>query len=269
MPIVSETKVETDIQRYHACLNEFVQGVLAHRPDDIVCIVLYGGLVRDGNPIPGWSDIDIIVVFENITKRSGLTLSHLLELTEEKFGIRIDLTQLDQRWLTDQRLLSSFYNSEVINALSMRPGVSRIIYGTLPHVSFSKEQERAAAHFYISHTLVAVRRYLLENAMRRPAQQDIVISVARVTRWVFSIIRASLRLFDVYVHPYGPSLDQVKVLFPGIDLTVPYVLLRMREAPTTIWADHSLFISIETFLEEYVTVVLRGAPNHHHSQSAG
>jgi len=119
-----------------------------------------------------------------------------------------------------------------------------------------------AARFYISHTLGAFRRYMLEDVMYCCAQHDLEHSVARVTRWVFSIIRASLRLFNVYVHPYNPSLDQVKVLFPQLDLSIPYVLLDMRKKPATIRPDHTLFISVEAFLEKYVSFVLREASNY-------
>ena len=120
--------------KYDACLQDFVEGLLNYNVDNVLCIVLYGGLVRDGEPIPGWSDIDLIVLFRDILTRNGATLSSLLDRTETKYGIRIDLTQLDEKWFIDSRLLANFYNSEVMNALAMRPDVSRVLYGTLPPV---------------------------------------------------------------------------------------------------------------------------------------
>ena len=253
---------EKAANKYDACLVDFTRRLLSYNRDNVLCIILYGGLVRDGEPIIGWSDIDLIVVYGDILSRDSVTLSRLLNLTEKKFSIRIDLTQIDAHWLEDPRLLANCYNSEAINALAMRPNVSRILYGTPPPVSFSVEHEKIAARFYISHTLGAFRRYLTEDVLCHNTQHELKYDVARITRWVFSIIRASLRLFNVYVHPYGPSLEQVKVQFPQMDLSVPYALLSMRKDPTNIKADLSLFVSVEAFLEKYVPFVLREATMH-------
>jgi hypothetical protein len=100
-----------------------------------------------------------------------------------------------------------------------------------------------AARFYISHTLGEVYRYLLKDVLRPSSDRDPTHSVPRVTRWLFSIIRASIRLFDICVHPYRPSLNQVARLFPEMDLSVPYDLLAMREHPFTVCADDSPFVS--------------------------
>jgi predicted nucleotidyltransferase len=244
---------------YEACLSVFLKGLLADNVDNVRCVLLYGGLVRDGGPIPGWSDIDLIIVFRNILKRDGTAFSSFLSDTQWRYGIRIDVTQVDEQWLVDSRLAANVYSSEVLNALAMRPDVSRILYGTLPPVSFSPEHEKMAARFYISHTLGTFRRYLLEDVICRCAQPDLERSAARVTRWVFSIIRASLRLFNIYVHPYGPSLEQVKLLFPQVDLSIPYLLLGIRKDQGGVRPDHTLFISVEAFLETYVPFVLREA----------
>jgi predicted nucleotidyltransferase len=244
---------------YEACLNSFVRGVLDQSEPNVRCIILYGGLVRDKEPIPGWSDIDLLIVFKEISKRDAGVLSELIDSSEKRFGLRIDLTQLDEKWLEEEHLRRYLYNSEVINALAMRPDVSRIIYGNLPHVSISAEQEKIAARFYVSHTLSAVHRYLVQDAMHPTSRQDTTRHVARLTRWVFSIIRASLRLFDIYVHPYRPSLLEVERLFPHLDLAIPYLLLSMRHNPGTISADTAFYASVERFLEEYTTTALRKA----------
>jgi hypothetical protein len=254
----NSTTIEA-VENYDACLGSFLTGFMAENPDNIRCVVLYGGLVRDSQPIPGWSDIDLIAVFEDIRERDPLKLALLLERTEAAFRIRIDLTQFDMRWLLDPSLLASSFSSEVLNCLAMRPNVSRLLCGALPHLAISPDQERLAARFYIDHTLGLFRRYLVEHVYRGSFEDDRIHSVARVTRWLFSIIRASLRLFDLFVHPYSPSLEELGILFPHLDLTVPYSLLQLRMKPAVIRADHALFISVETFLEGYVPFILKEA----------
>lgn len=245
--------------RYGPCLRDFLTGLLKENADNITSIVLFGGLVRDGMPIPGWSDIDLLVVFQKIVHRDAQSLARLVDRAQTQYGISIDLTQVDAEALSDPLLLANCYNSEILNALAMRANVSAVVYGMLPRVHVSPTQEKMAARFYIDHTMAAFRRYLIEHAYRGDGQEHYRRSVARVTRWLFSIIRASLRLFDIYVHPYDPSLEQVAVLFPDIDLSVPYGLLEMRTTPDAIRIDYALFGSMEEFLQKYVACVLRKA----------
>ncbi len=244
---------------YGSCLRDFVTALLRENAGNIGSVVLSGGLVRDGKAIPGWSDIDLLVVFKNILDRDAERLAHLVDRFEVRYGIRVDLTQVDMRMLSDPMLLANCYNSELLNCLAMRTNVSAVLYGALPVLTLLPGQERLAARFYIDQTVTAFRRYLIEHVYRGGGQEHYGRCLARVTRWVFSIIRASLRLFDVYVHPYDPSLRQVEVLFPNMNLSVPNALLAMRKEPATIRMDYALFASIEGFLQNYVTCVLRKA----------
>ena len=244
---------------YAACLRDFLVGLLKENNNNVASVVLFGGLARDKKPISGWSDIDLLVVFRKILMRNSERLAKLVDCTEAEYGIRIDLTQIDEKMLSDPLWLANCYNSEILNVLAMRANVCEVFYGTLPRVCMCPEQEKMAARFYISHTIMSFREYLIEHAYRESNQEHYVRSLARVTRWVFSIIRASLRLFDIYVHPYNPSLEKVKLIFPEIDLSVPYSLLAMRREPTMISTDYGLFVLVEGFLQEYVTHVLREA----------
>jgi len=248
---------------YGPCLRSFLTSLLKENATNITSIVLFGGLVRDGAPIPGWSDIDLLVIFRKILHRNAQRLAVLIDQTQAEYGVCIDLTQIDGEALLDPLLLANCYNSEILNALAMRTNVSTVIYGTLPRVYIPSDHEKMAARFYIDHTIALFRRYLIEHVYRVGSQEHYGRNVARVTRWLFSIIRASLRLFDIYVHPYEPSLEQVTVLFPEIDLSVPYALLVLRKNPETIRVDYALFHSIERFLQEYVTHVLREATKSH------
>jgi len=249
-----------------ACLKNFLTELLRENADNIASVVLFGGLVRDGKPISGWSDIDMLVVFRRILDRDARSLAQLVDRMEAKYNVRIDLTQVDEETLSDPLLLGKCFNSELLNALAMRPNVSAVLYGALPQVSVSPEQEKMAAFFYVDQTLSSFRRYLTEQVYRHDGEEHFRRSVVRITRWLFSIIRASLRLFDIYVHPYEPSLAQVEGLFPQIDLTVPYALLAMRNEPTRISTDFALFSSVEHFLQEYVTFVLLQVAKNESSQ---
>jgi hypothetical protein len=214
------TALKLSVTQYHDCANLFVNDLVRANGNNLRCVVLYGGLVRDPNPILGWSDIDLIAIFRDMSKRCVITLAQLINARQAAYGIRIDLTQIEDTWITKPHLRQHLYDSEVINALAMRSGVSKVLYGDLPAATFAGDHELLAARFYISNTLALFRRYLVENVFAGPQPCDRHAAVTRITRWTFSIIRASLRLFDIYVHPYGPSLlsdGQVRT-YPAIDI---------------------------------------------------
>jgi hypothetical protein len=138
---------------------------------------LYGGIARDRTCIDGWSDIDAIVVFRDIQRRSVERLASLLDDLEKRYSIRIDLTQFSLIEVTDRRLCRFFYNSEVINALSMRENVSIVLFGHIPHVALSPQQEKQAAIFYLTNTLGLFRRYLVEDLYRRNGEEQMKTAI--------------------------------------------------------------------------------------------
>jgi len=244
-------------KKYRDCLEELVGSIIADNPENIETILLYGGLVRDSRAFSDWSDIDVIVIFKDITKRSATGLAKIIEQIESRYSIRIDLSQISLAELTDGALGQSCYNSEIINAISMRKGVSIVLFGYVPSVRFPVEQEKQAALFYIQNTLGLFRRYLIEVVYRDRPNVDIASVLARTIRWTFSIIRASLRLFDIYTHPYVPSLYYVEQLFPEIDLSLLNELIYIRENLDMADIDYSIFAEIELFIETYVTLTIR------------
>ena len=147
MSTFSDSSTASDESAYDACVKSFIRHLLAENADNVQCVVLYGGLVRDGRPILGWSDIDLLVVFRDILARNAASLAHTLDQTQAQFGIRIDLTQLDLRWLLDPLLVVNCFNSEALNSLAMRSNVSTLLYGTLPHIVFPPEHEKLAVRF--------------------------------------------------------------------------------------------------------------------------
>jgi len=159
--------------------------------------------------------------------------------------------------LTDERLARCCFNSEIINALSMRENVSIVVFGHVPSVSFTTEQEKQAAILYIMNTLALFRRYLIEVLYRDNVEEHIKADLKRIIRWVFSIIRSSLRLFDIYTHPYEYSLPFVRQIFPEVDTSLLLQLIRIRKNISTVDNTSELVQEIEIFIEEYVVLSLR------------
>lgn len=244
-------------KEYRDCLKELINNIIANNPENIETILLYGGIVRDSKVFNEWSDIDIVVVFKDITKRSAVDLAKVIQQLETRYSIRIDLTQISLKELTDERLARCCFNSEIINALSARENVSIVVFGNVPSVSFTPEQEKQAAILYIMNTLALFRRYLIEVLYRDNVEEHVKADLKRIIRWVFSIIRASLRLFDIYTHPYEYSLPFVKQIFPEVDTSLLLQLIRIRKNISTVDNTSELVQEIEIFIEEYVALSLR------------
>lgn len=77
-----------------ACLIDFTSRVVGDMRHNIDSIILYGGLVRDGKSLEGWSDIDLIIVFKNILDRDPKKIANYLINLEKKYEIRLDITQI-------------------------------------------------------------------------------------------------------------------------------------------------------------------------------
>ena len=243
-------------ERYRDCLAELIHDLVSHNSENIETILLYGGIVRDSEVFDEWSDIDIIVIFRDINKRSAMYLAGLIHVLENKYSIRIDLTQISLREITNEKLAKLNNNSEIVNALSMRDSVSIVVYGHLPELDFTPEQEKQAAIFYIMNTLALFRRYLVEVAYRGNLEEHVRTDLKRTSRWMFSIIRASLRLFDIYSHPYQYSLEHLERLFPELDTSLLKQLIEMRESFKKIDIPLDIIHRIETFVENYVVLSL-------------
>ena len=243
-------------KRYRDCLAELIHDLASHNSENVATILLYGGIVRDSKVFDEWSDIDIIVIFRDINKRSAMDLAGLIHVLENKYSIRIDLTQISLREVTNEKLAKLNNNSEIVNALSMRDNVAIVVYGHLPELDFTPEQEKQAAIFYIMNTLALFRRYLVEVAYRGNLEEHVRTDLKRTSRWMFSIIRASLRLFDVYSHPYQYSLEHLERLFPELDTSLPKQLIEMRESFKKIDIPLDIIHRIETFVENYVVLSL-------------
>jgi len=129
-------------KKYRDCIKEGINNIIASNLKNIETILLFGGIVKDSKAFKEWSDIDIVVIFKDITKRSAADLAKILEQLESRYSIRIDLIQISLKELTDERLAGFYLNSGIVNALSMRENVSILVFGHVPSVSFTTEQEK-------------------------------------------------------------------------------------------------------------------------------
>ena len=233
-----------------------MKSLLKHDHGNIDGLLLFGGLVRDTKPIVGWSDIDLIVVFCDALRRNVGAIAEAISYAHNNYGIRVDMTQLGSCELSDPSEVRHCFNSEILNALSNRPIVSQVIYGTIPSFQVSAEQEKLAALYYVGDTIHKLRRFIAESVGTSHDDAHLRQCLARTTRWLFSVIRASLRLFGIYRHPYEPSLHEVAKLFPEIDLSLPWMLVAFRTSPQDFCVDESLFIRSESFVVGFRQTIL-------------
>lgn len=256
-----------------ACRNvigEFCDLLLEQNPGNIRAIVLFGGLVRDRAITPAWSDIDLIIVFEQIQERDSAKLASLIGNLEDRYALRLDIAQIDIRELTDPLLLPAFSNGAIINALTYLPTVGMLLHGNLPTVTFSDTQIASAQIGYITTTLSAFREYLIEVLYRKHDAKQRRDCIPRLIRWTFSIIRASLRLFGIWTHPYADSVSFLNRIFPEIETQLLDRLIDIRSHFDEFSAsdDSFLFHDIEAFVEEFVPFIMsryyeRHTPNTH------
>lgn len=203
-------------ERYRQCLDGFMREFCEANKGNLNGIILYGGLVRDGMALPEWSDIDIAVIYLEMSARDIFKNTAIKRRYERSCQIRIDLNEIDAAELSPG-LISIQYHSELTNALAFRNQVSISVFQRSPTFQPDLESEKRTAVFYINDTLSRYRKYLNENDFSQPGCGALI---PRIVRWYFSIVRASLRLFGIYSAPYEESIEHLKVIAPSLDLSV-------------------------------------------------
>lgn len=242
------------MEKYRICINELVESLLEWQKENIKSILLYGGIVRDGSAIAGWSDIDMVIIFKTIEKRNSRELAALVDRLQEKYTIRLDINQVSLEEINNPALLGNFYNSEIINAILLRENVAEILYGKPPVFTFSLEQEQQAALYYLNNMLFTIRKYYIEFVYKEGGK-NYEVALPKLTRWIFSVVRSSLRLFGIFVHPYEYAIDPLKNLFPALDISILYQLIKVRKENLLI-CEEDTFERIEKFVEMYYQLVI-------------
>lgn len=239
-------------EHYRLCLSGFVEEFSKENKDNLCGIVLYGGLVRDRTALPEWSDIDLAVIYNEISRRNIFHNTAIKQKYERTYQIRIDLNEVSLSELGSMPT-SICYNSELTNALSFRNHVSISVFHDPPLYLLDVEMEKKAAVFYINDTLFRYRKYLNEHDFTTSGSSTLV---PRLIRWYFSIIRASLRLEGIYVNPYEESIECLNKLYPSLDLSVLMELAAKRRDGTLSRIDDlvipELVLNIDQSLNEFI-----------------
>jgi hypothetical protein len=243
--------------KYQECIDEFVATLSNQFEKELSVIILHGGLVRESSPIKYWSDIDLITVFKYYDRSITKYLSKIIHEFEIRFNIRLDINLVYQYDFNDDFHKSKYYNSEIINALNLRS--AKVLYGSLNAIDSTFFNERESVFVYLVNTQNLFRRYYIENVYCNLDSINCKIYLQRIIRWVFSIIRSSLRLYDVFVNPYQDSLNElIKInCLSQQNISLIETLIRIRSDfanldTSDIAYFEELFTRIEDFIESYV-----------------
>jgi predicted nucleotidyltransferase/uncharacterized protein YutE (UPF0331/DUF86 family) len=252
----------TDIlTNYTNCIEEFVSKIVNTFDDNLRVIILHGGLVRDPSPIARWSDIDLIVVFGQYSSHITAPISELAEYLETKNDLRLDINLIYESDFANDYMRAKYYNSEIINALNQRG--TKILYGSFSGENVALFNEREAVYVYLNTVQNLFRRYYLENIYRDKERVKNPAYMQRIIRWVFSIIRSSLRLKGIFANPYQESLNEL-IRLNIVSSEEIELLKRLMEIRNNfdsfgyISEDHlkELYTSVECFVEKYIHEVI-------------
>ena len=237
-------------------LQDFLDKVIAFQPENIQAVVLLGGIFRNKKIINQWSDIDLIIIWKDILSVDLVEFSDIIDDWERSYMIRLDITQVSVKELMDINLSQYLFNGIIINALK-RDDVRDVIYGSIPDFKISDEQEKQSALFYINHMLFWQREYYIESLLRSNNEQ-IKSLIPILIRRTFSIVRASLRLFDIYCHPYEDSIYNIENKFPEICTNVLWKMLDIKDSFDEFqFNDIDILLEIRNFTEIFVDTILK------------
>jgi hypothetical protein len=172
--------------------------------------------------------------------------------------IRLDVAEISGVEVSDPGRAQFFMNSALVAALTGVPDVGLLLWGQMPTCAFTSTQVTQAHVYYVCNTLTSFREYLIEVLYRSDNPEHRRRCLQRIVRWTFSIVRASLRLFGLWVHPYDDSIRVLRSLSFRADSSVLDRLAEMRRNFSNATSPPGeLFTEVETFLEAYVPEVLQ------------
>ena len=195
---------------YQECIDEFVCKFSKQFSYEIIAIILQGGTVRDNSPIKDWSDIDLIILYEKYNPLLSHFLGNITRELDMKYSLRMDINLVYKNDIKDKFRRTKYCSSEIMNVLNKRS--VKILYGSLDSIIPDGFNEREAVYTYLNVTLLIFRRYYVENIHYSFDNAKFKIYLQRILRMVFSIIRSSLRLLDIYADPYEESLSEIRKL---------------------------------------------------------
>ena len=244
-------------------IESFLNEVIGFQSENIQAIILLGGIFRDKAIINQWSDIDLIIIWKEILHVDFVKFSDIIANWERLHMMRLDITQMSQHELTDCQLSPYLYNGIVINVLK-RENTREILYGSIPDFTISNEQEKQSALFYLNNMLFWQREYYIETLLRYDNNQTKLLLPILIRR-TFSIVRAGLRLCDIFCNPYEDSIYHIENLFPNISTKILWEMLNIKRGFDKYdFDDVNLLIEIRYFTEIFVCTIIKKYNNSSH-----
>lgn len=243
-----------DIEK-KACIEEIVYNICSIGKKEMTAIVLLGGINREKIIIDGWSDLDLILIWKNISCKSLKFVSKVINNIEKKYDIRIDINQILEKEIVNDVYKEFLFNGIIINSLK-RNDQHIVLFGRIPEISISDEQEKSAALYYINQMLFWQREYFIEFIYKKESIRKYYPQLLRRT---FSIVRASLRLFDIFCNPYEESINNLEKIFPKYNVLLLKKLLYIRSNFKIIKENElkRTADNIHKFIESYIPFIIK------------
>ncbi len=243
------------MEKIEVCVNDFISGILENEIENVKAILLIGSINREKKIIQDWSDLDFIIIWKNLQKLNFERLASTIERIESKYSLRIDLNQISEAELSDITYSQCLYNGIIMNAIK-RPHQHQILFGSLPDFQITDQQEKQAALYYINQMLFWKREYFIETLFRTSNLKD---NFPQLLRRTFSIVRASLRLFDIFCNPYEDTIENAENVFPEFKFEVlqKLHLIKNNYSSIEVCKLEETLIEISNFIETFIPLVLR------------
>lgn len=227
-----------------AALCGFINEVIKLKP---ISIYLFGGFGR-GMARENWSDVDILLVFEEINSTVISKVSRIKN--GSKCPIHLDVNILSEDEILKDQIISTKYNAKHSNAFAKNRNVSQVLYGREIEFINNFEDEKMASIFKINQSIYEFRKALVEEKFRNFGIDEIKSYIKKI----FSTIRASMVIKGIYVHPYEDLVKKLIDIFPKYNVDILNELISIRNGDISLNEKPfpQLFIEMYDYLEEYI-----------------
>jgi hypothetical protein len=242
---------------YEDALSKLKELILHEIGSSVSSIIAFGGAARNDGIIPGWSDLDILIISNNICYIDKNRFYNVIATIKNQSGIPLTLVLISELAAKQRMLRVSPSNSVILNALSGRPQTSRLLSGQIDFVTPNINVEKANALSYLDHMSVQIRRHLLEGKKKESAKE----ALGQVVRWTSSILRASLRYYEIFVLPYEETLDKAIKIYTDRDFNHVATSFNLRYSWHQVNDEEAsqhlnrLSFFIENFLEDFFNTI--------------
>jgi predicted nucleotidyltransferase len=204
-------------------LNQLIDFAVHNAGEHIEGIVLFGSAARTNAFIPGWSDVDAVIVVRDMLTFHKLEFRQFLESIRKRTGIGFSLAILSESEVCRRFERVSPFNCIVLNALSGRHQCGRLAMGRVDFIEPPGSIEAANVKVYLDHSVSQIRRLLIEPKSLSDKER-----LAQLIRWCSSHLRAWLRLHGRFVLPYEPTIHAAREIADSSVLDVFQDLFKLR-----------------------------------------